>query len=64
MAWEGVGGARVAAFSKVPYVEIRGISDSTDSEAYSVWEENLPVAMGNVSVVLDVRVRLIKPRAL
>ncbi len=52
-AWEGAGGARAAAFSGVPYLEVRGISDSADEEAASTWEENVPTAMGNVALVLD-----------
>ena len=33
VAWEGAGGARAAAFSGVPFVEVRGISDMADREA-------------------------------
>ena len=52
VAWEGAGGARAAAFSGVPYLEIRGISDYADDGAAEVWEENLPLAMENVATVL------------
>ena len=52
VAWEGAGGARAAAFSDVPYLEIRAISDGADDEARSVWCENLPSAMMNVATVL------------
>ena len=52
VAWEGAGGARAAAFSRVPYVEVRGISDMADHDASSTWKANLPDAMRNVAVVV------------
>ena len=52
VAWEGAGGARAAAFSGVPYVEVRGISDMADHDASSTWKANLPDAMRNVAVVV------------
>ena len=53
VAWEGAGGARAAAFSDVPYLEVRAISDRADDQAASVWLENVPSAMRSVAVVLD-----------
>ena len=52
VAWEGAGGARAAAFSEVPYVEVRGISDMADHDALGTWKANLPGAMRNVAVVV------------
>jgi len=52
VAWEGAGGARATAFSGVPYLEVRGISDLADDRAAEVWEKNLPYAMKNVATVL------------
>lgn len=52
VAWEGAGGARAAAFSQVPYVEVRGISDMADHEAVDTWKANLPNAMRNVASVV------------
>ena len=52
VACEGAGGARAAAFSGVPYLEVRGISDNADNEAADVWVENLPSAIGNVGLVI------------
>ena len=52
VAWEGAGGARAAAFSGVPYVEVRGISDTADHDALSTWKANVPDAMRNVAVVV------------
>ena len=52
VAWEGAGGARAAAFSDVPYVEVRGISDMADHAAMDVYEANIPEAMQNVAVIV------------
>lgn len=52
VAWEGAGGARAAAFSKVPYVEVRGISDMADHEAADMWEANRPRVMRNVASIV------------
>jgi adenosylhomocysteine nucleosidase len=57
VAWEGAGGARAARYSGVPFLEIRGISDLADNNAYSEWEGNVPRAMRNVATVLDALVR-------
>ncbi len=53
VAWEGAGGARAAAFSKLPYLEVRGISDTADESAVSEWVENISVAADNVVAVLE-----------
>ena len=52
VAWEGAGGARAAAFSGVPFLEIRGISDMADQDATSTWMANLPGAIQNVALVV------------
>ncbi len=52
VAWEGAGGARAAAFSDVPYVEVRGISDMADHAAMDVFKANIPDAMRNVAVIV------------
>ena len=52
VAWEGAGGARAAAFSQVPYVEVRGISDMADHDTSDTWKANLPDAMRNVSAIV------------
>ena len=59
VAWEGAGGARAARYSGVPFLEIRGISDLADSDAYGEWEGNVPSAMRNVATVLDALVRCV-----
>ena len=52
VAWEGAGGARACRFGGVPFVEIRGITDSADSDAASDFEVNLGRAMGNVAALI------------
>ncbi|MBI3764138.1 MAG: 5'-methylthioadenosine/S-adenosylhomocysteine nucleosidase [Chloroflexi bacterium] len=52
VAWEGAGGARACAFSGVPFVEIRGVTDAADRNAPSDFEANLEVAMSNVATLI------------
>jgi adenosylhomocysteine nucleosidase len=52
VAWEGVGGARAAAFSNVPYLEIRGATDTADHEAPVVFYVNLKIVMNNIAYLL------------
>lgn len=54
VAWEGPGGARAARFAGVPFLEIRGVSDSADESAADVFEGNIPLAMQSVAVILDI----------
>jgi len=52
VAWEGVGGARACAFSEVPYLEIRGATDTADHEAPLVFYINLKIVMKNIAYLL------------
>lgn len=52
VAWEGVGGARAAAFSGVPYLEIRGATDTADHAAPVVFYVNLKIVMRNIAFLL------------
>ena len=52
VAWEGAGGARACRFSRVPFIEIRGITDGADSSAASDFGANLGIAMGNVATLI------------
>ena len=52
VAWEGAGGARACAFSGVPFVEIRGVTDAANHAAPADFETNLAVAMGNVATLI------------
>ncbi len=51
-AWEGAGGARASYFSRLPFVEIRGISDGANETAAQDYEKNLRMTMRNVAVVI------------
>jgi adenosylhomocysteine nucleosidase len=52
VAWEGAGGARAAAFSTVPFIELRGITDTADHNAPADFEMNLHVAMANAAALV------------
>jgi 5'-methylthioadenosine/S-adenosylhomocysteine nucleosidase len=52
VAWEGAGGARACAFSKMPFIEIRGITDAANHTAASQFETNLELAMNNIAVLM------------
>jgi adenosylhomocysteine nucleosidase len=52
VAWEGVGGARASAFSEVPYLEIRGATDTANHEAPVVFDINLKIVMKNIAYLL------------
>jgi adenosylhomocysteine nucleosidase len=52
VAWEGAGGARACAFSGIPFVEIRGVTDAANHAAPTDFETNLAVAMGNIAMLI------------
>jgi adenosylhomocysteine nucleosidase len=52
VAWEGVGGARACAFSEVPYLELRGATDTANHEAPVVFYVNLKIVMKNIAHML------------
>ena len=52
VAWEGVGGAKACAFSNVPFVEIRAVTDTADLNAASDFEQNLEIAMSNLAALV------------
>lgn len=52
VAWEGAGGARASLFNKIPFLEIRGVTDSANNTAPVHFATNLKQAMSNVSEVL------------
>lgn len=52
VAWEGAGGAKACAFSSLPFVEIRGVTDAADRNAASDFEKNLEVAMSNLATLI------------
>ena len=52
VAWEGIGGARACAFSEVPYLELRGATDTADHTAPFVFDINLKAVMKNIARLL------------
>jgi adenosylhomocysteine nucleosidase len=52
VAWEGAGGARACQFSGIPFVEIRGITDSANSTAAADFAMHLHRALGNVATFI------------
>lgn len=52
VAWEGVGGARACAFSEVPYLELRGATDTANHEAPVVFDVNLKIVMKHIAYLL------------
>jgi adenosylhomocysteine nucleosidase len=48
VAWEGSGGARAARLNGLPFVEIRGITDSADGDAARSFHANVSEVMFNV----------------
>ena len=52
VAWEGASGARACAFSSIPFIEIRGVTDTADHNAASDFEDNLEVAMNNLATLI------------
>lgn len=49
VAWEGAGGARACQFNGLPFVEIRGVTDSANSTAAADFKMNLYRALCNVA---------------
>ena len=53
VAWEGAGGARACLLAGVPFLEIRGVTDSADHGAMENFRRNLAPAMGHVASVIS-----------
>jgi len=52
VAWEGAGAARAAHFSRLPFLELRAITDSADHSAPNDFHANLEHAMPNLAQIL------------
>lgn len=52
VAWEGIGGAKACAFSDLPFIEIRGVTDTADHNAASDFEQNLEIAMSSLATLI------------
>jgi len=49
VAWEGSGGARACAFNKIPYLELRTITDNSRDGVSESFAMNLQICMHNVA---------------
>ena len=54
VAWEGAGGARASRFMKIPYLEIRGITDNADHDARNDFYKNLDLVMPRIASLVSV----------
>lgn len=54
VAWEGAGGARASLLQGVPYIEVRGVTDSCDGPVLEHFQHNLSPAMAHVAQVLAI----------
>ena len=52
VAWEGAGGARACLFAKVNYLEVRGVTDFSDSQTPQTFKECLEGTMTNLAQTL------------
>ena len=58
VAWEGAGGARACAFSQIPYLELRAVTDAAGPSAPADFGKNLRLAMANLAELL---IRWLRP---
>ena len=49
VAWEGAGGARASAFHKIPFMELRAITDNARHSVAESFAKNLQMCMHNAS---------------
>jgi adenosylhomocysteine nucleosidase len=52
VAWEGAGGARVSKYFKLPFLEIRGVTDTANSNTMTDFKVNLKTSMLAIYTVL------------
>src|SRR5262249_20722267 len=52
VAWEGAGGARASLFNALPFVELRGVTDTANQEAAADFHANLRRVMANLATFI------------
>jgi adenosylhomocysteine nucleosidase len=52
VAWEGAGGARACQFNRVPYLEVRAVTDFADKAAVADFARNLERGMAAAALFL------------
>jgi len=50
-AWEGPGGAKACVCNRIPYLELRAVTDLADEDAIKDFSVNLKTAMQNLAVI-------------
>jgi len=53
VAWEGAGGARACRFTKIPYLELRAVTDLANEQSMRNFAEAIGQAMTNLGQVLN-----------
>jgi len=52
VAWEGAGGARASLFNALPFLELRGVTDTANHEAAADFHTNLRGVMTNLAAFI------------
>jgi adenosylhomocysteine nucleosidase len=52
VAWEGAGGARASLFNGLPFLELRGVTDTANHEAAADFHTNLRGVMANLATFI------------
>jgi adenosylhomocysteine nucleosidase len=52
IAWEGAGGARASLFNALPFLELRGVTDTANHEAPADFHHNLRGVMTNLAAFI------------
>jgi len=52
VAWEGAGGARASTFNDLPFLELRGVTDTANHEAPADFRKNLRSVMTNLAAIV------------
>ena len=51
-AWEGAGGARASLFNALPFLELRGVTDTANHEAPADFHHNVRGVMTNLAAFI------------
>jgi adenosylhomocysteine nucleosidase len=52
VAWEGAGGARASLFNALPFLELRGVTDTANHAAAADFHNNLRSVMTNLATFI------------
>ncbi len=55
VAWEGAGGAKASKYNKVPFIEIRGLTDDANESTRTDFHSNIKIVMENLAdIVIEI----------